>query len=150
MSSCDYCKTIFQHKYSLKTHLATNKACLKIRGVEMNNQWQCKGCSIILSFNSQLLAHQEICKDFIKKEYDEKIDKLRNETRLLEEQLNEQKINYEKSLNDQKIYFERRLNDEKIYFENSLNDQKIHYEKIISLKDERYESLVQSLLERVK
>jgi hypothetical protein len=139
MSSCDYCKTIFQHKYSLKTHLATNKACLKIRGVEMNNQWQCSACSIILSFKSQLLAHQEICKEFIKKEYDDKIDKLRNEIRLLEEQLN-----------DEKIHFENSLNDQKIHYENRLNDQKIHYETHISLKDERYESLVQSLLERVK
>ena len=73
MSSCEYCKSIFQHKYSLKTHLATNKACLKIRGLDMDNKWQCSGCLIILSFKSQLLSHQEICKDFIKQEYNENV-----------------------------------------------------------------------------
>ena len=124
MSSCDYCKTILKSKYSLKTHLVTNKACLKIRGVDMPNKWQCSACSIILAFNSQLLAHQDICKDFIKKGYDDKIDKLRNEISLLEDQLNEQKI----------------------YYKDRLNDQKIYYETHISLKDEKYESLLERLI----
>ena len=79
MSSCDHCNATLKSKYSLKTHLVTNKACLKIRGVDMPNKWQCSACSIILSFKSQLVAHQDICKDFIKKEYDEKIIKLQQE-----------------------------------------------------------------------
>ena len=146
MSSCEYCKTTFQSKYSLKTHLTTNKACLKIRGVEMNNQWQCKACLIIFPFNSQLLAHHEICKDFIKKEYYERIDKLINENRILEDQLNQQKICYEEQLNKQKFYHEEMLNEQKIYYKDRLNEQKIYYETHISLKDEKYESLLERLI----
>jgi hypothetical protein len=40
----------------------------------MENKWQCKGCLINLTFKSHLIAHQDICKDFIKLEYTEKIN----------------------------------------------------------------------------
>ena len=67
MSACEYCNSTFKSKYSLKTHLATNKSCLKSRGVEIENKWQCEGCLIVLSFKSHLICHQNICKQFIKK-----------------------------------------------------------------------------------
>ena len=140
MSSCSYCKSIFQHKYSLKTHLATNKACLKIRGVEMNNQWQCKGCSIILSFNSQLLAHQEICKDFIKKEYDDKIDKLNEECKRLEE---ENKIDKDKiktlELKNTEMFQTVKQQELKII------DMKYNYEKIIKDIQSQNDKLLENL-----
>ena len=74
MSTCDYCKSIFTNKYTLKSHLINNKTCLKNRGLLMENKWQCKGCLINLTFKSHLIAHQDICKDFIKLEYTEKIN----------------------------------------------------------------------------
>jgi hypothetical protein len=73
MSTCEYCKSTFTTKYTLKSHLINNKACLKNRGLIMENKWQCKGCLINLTFKCHLIAHQDICKDFIKKENDEKI-----------------------------------------------------------------------------
>ena len=140
MSSCSHCKSIFQHKYSLKTHLATNKACLKIRGVEMNNQWQCKGCSIILSFNSQLLAHQEICKDFIKKEYDEKIDKLSEECKRLKD---ENKLDKEKiktlELKNTEMFQTVKQHELKII------DMKYNYEKIIKDIQSQNDKLLENL-----
>ena len=140
MSSCKHCNTTFQSKYSLKTHLTTNKACLKIRGLSMENKWQCKACLIIFPFNSQLLAHQEICKDFIKKEYDEKIDKLSKECKKLEE---ENKIDKEKiktlELKNTEMFQTIKQQELKII------DMKYNYEKIIKDIQSQNDKLLENL-----
>jgi hypothetical protein len=106
----------------------------------MENKWQCKACLIIFPFNSQLLAHQEICKDFIKKEYDEKIDKLSKECKKLEE---ENKIDKEKiktlELKNTEMFQTIKQQELKII------DMKYNYEKIIKDIQSQNDKLLENL-----
>ena len=162
MSSCDHCNATLKSKYSLKTHLVTNKACLKIRGVDMPNKWQCSACSIILSFKSQLVAHQDICKDFIKKEYDEKIIKLQQEYNEKENKLLEKVKELEGKYNDQKKSCEEKVDLEVIKIktlelkntemfqtvkqqELKIIDMKYNYEKIIKDIQSQNDKLLENL-----
>ena len=56
---CEHCNIMVKSKYILKTHLVSNKTCLKLRGIELGNNFICKGCSTTFinldSFTGQIL-----------------------------------------------------------------------------------------------
>ena len=59
---CEHCKLILKSKYILKAHLINNKACLKIRGLEMNSKFTCKDCNLFFVNKINLNTHLDICK----------------------------------------------------------------------------------------
>ena len=77
---CETCKITFKSKYNLKSHLATNKKCLKIRGLELQTTFICKGCDSSFANKANMTIHMDICAKYIimKKEeiYIENIEKL--------------------------------------------------------------------------
>ena len=79
-NECNICKTIFKSKYNLKSHLTTNKKCLKLRGLELTSNFVCKGCNAPFVNNKNMNIHLDSCKKYIilkvKEEYDIKIQKL--------------------------------------------------------------------------
>jgi len=76
---CEFCDSTFKNKYTLKSHITNNKACLKKRGLSLDNNIKCNGCFIILTHVSHLIVHQETCKEYIKYKYETIITELRND-----------------------------------------------------------------------
>jgi hypothetical protein len=85
--TCEFCKLTLKDKYSLKNHLIRNKNCLKTRGLTLVTKYNCKGCENSFLSKSDLVIHNDICKDYIvmktreecKEEYINEINKLQNE-----------------------------------------------------------------------
>ena len=62
---CEHCKSTFQNKTILKTHINTNKKCLASRGLSLQTKFICEGCNIMLITVSHLHSHYEICREYI-------------------------------------------------------------------------------------
>jgi hypothetical protein len=89
--TCEFCKLTVKDKYSLKNHLIRNKNCLKTRGLSLVTKYRCKGCENSFLSKSDLVIHNDICKDYIimktreeckeecKEEYINEINKLQQE-----------------------------------------------------------------------
>ena len=81
--SCEFCNTIMKSKYNLKNHLATNKKCLKLRGLEMDSNFICKGCNSSFANKTNMIIHTDICKKYIilkvKEEYEKKFETTKEE-----------------------------------------------------------------------
>jgi Zinc-finger of C2H2 type len=132
-NECNICKTIFKSKYNLKSHLTTNKKCLKLRGLELTSNFVCKGCDAPFVNNKNMNIHLDSCKKYIilkvKEEYDIKIQKIKDE-----KDLEIQQIRKEKDLEIHKIIDEKKLEIHKIKCENiqALSDLTDKFEKEIS------------------
>jgi len=98
---CEHCKSTFQNKTILKTHINTNKKCLALRGLSLQTNFICEGCNIMLITVSHLHSHYEICRQYI-------VSKLLQKH---EKELQEQSNNYEKKLKEQRIYYEKELKE---------------------------------------
>ena len=65
MSTCEFCKTEFNTKSTLKNHLRTAKYCIQNRTSETFAKelviFDCKYCSKILSSKQNLNIHFQIC-----------------------------------------------------------------------------------------
>jgi hypothetical protein len=64
MSSCEFCKTTFNTKSSLKNHLRTAKYCIQNRTETFTKEiviFDCKYCNKILSSKQNLNIHFQIC-----------------------------------------------------------------------------------------
>jgi len=59
---CEHCKLVLKSKYILKSHLKNNKACLKVRGLEMVSKFTCKDCNLSFVSNANLNTHLDVCK----------------------------------------------------------------------------------------
>ena len=74
---CEHCSITVKSKYILKTHLVSNKTCLKLRGIELGNSFVCKGCSTTFINKTNMKNHMETCKKNIllksNEEYDLKL-----------------------------------------------------------------------------
>lgn len=153
---CEFCKLICKTKYSLTAHLSRSKKCLKIRGLSLDNTFECKGCEFVFATRINLNVHEESCKDYaillIKEEYDKKIDLLKEESDkkidLLKEELKTTKQSqfketimlteqYEKNLSDMRQKYEKEMSDtkhfhekEKAFLEQQLNRVQTSYESI--------------------
>ena len=98
---CEHCKSTFQNKTILKTHINTNKKCLALRGLSLETKFICEGCNIMLITVSHLHSHYEICRQYIVSKLLEKHEK----------ELQEQSNNYENKLKEQRIYYEKELKE---------------------------------------
>ena len=98
---CQHCKSTFQNKTILKTHINTNKKCLALRGLSLETKFICEGCNIMLITVSHLHSHYEICRQYIVSKLLEKHEK----------ELQEQSNNYEKKLKEQRIHYEKELKE---------------------------------------
>lgn len=67
---CTFCQKTFVSKWSLKTHISTNKTCLKIQGKEPLKSYNCEYCEKIFTHLDVYSKHQNVCK--LKKKEDEK------------------------------------------------------------------------------
>lgn len=73
---CEHCKLVVKTKYNLKSHLSNNKACLKLRGLEVVLKFICRGCSSSFNGNTNLNMHQESCKLYQRILIDEEYKKI--------------------------------------------------------------------------
>ena len=111
---CEHCKLVLKTKYILKTHLTSNKTCLKLRGLEMASQYTCSACNTPFISNLNLVNHQKICKLY------KDIETLKE----LEEKYN----NYEKIITTLKL--QHQLENEKN--EEIIKDLKFQNEKLLA------------------
>jgi hypothetical protein len=106
-NTCEYCQSIFKTKYTLKSHISNNKSCLKTRGLSLNNNIKCKGCNIVLTHQSHLITHQEICRDYIKYKNEATIIELQEQISKKDIQLIElENLKRELLLKNQEILFQ--------------------------------------------
>lgn len=101
---CEHCHLSFKSKYTLKSHLANNKTCLKLRGLEMDSKFICIACKQSCTSNINLSLHMESCKKYI-------IFKVQEEYEL---KIAELKTNYERDISFIKGEYETKLKDNKI------------------------------------
>jgi Zinc finger, C2H2 type len=64
---CQYCKKVFNNKYTLNQHQKTAKYCLEIQG-SVNNSFICTYCDKTLCTNDRLNYHYQSCKEKQKKD----------------------------------------------------------------------------------
>jgi hypothetical protein len=91
---CEYCKTEFKNKSSLKYHQQNAKYCLEIQG-KKQDKFICNLCEKVLSSKQKLEQHQNICiknkreinLEAILQEKEESIIKLTIENNNLKEQI---------------------------------------------------------------
>jgi len=74
MFKCDFCKKDFSTKSILTAHQKTTKYCLQIQGKNIVEDFKCVYCDKKFTTPTNLKDHNGICKEKIKKQYDEKID----------------------------------------------------------------------------
>ena len=72
--NCEFCHLTVKSKYILKTHLSNNKACLKLRGLEMTSKFMCIACDTHFTSKMNLNVHFESCKKYILLKMHEKYD----------------------------------------------------------------------------
>jgi hypothetical protein len=136
---CEYCFIEIKSKYNLKSHLTNNKNCLKVRGVNLDTTFVCKGCDYIFTNNKNLSAHKETCKKYfvliLKQDFDSQLKDT------LEKYREENNINYEQK----KANYDKQLHDQKAIHEQQLHDQKVNYEKQQSLLTEEYKEKIRNL-----
>jgi hypothetical protein len=51
---CEICNASLANKYSLKTHLETNKRCLSLRNLKLESKFNCIGCKVHVKDNHKL------------------------------------------------------------------------------------------------
>jgi len=141
---CEHCNIMVKSKYILKTHLVSNKTCLKIRGIELGNNFICKGCSTTFINKSNMNNHMETCKKNIllkaSEQYELKIKTLKDDYDL---QIKKIKDDYDlqiKNINyDHYFEIEEKVNIIKD-LQATLEKNKVDYDKYLTLKV-RYEEL---------
>jgi hypothetical protein len=111
--NCEYCETKFKSLRALKKHQKTAKYCLKKRGIDQKDNFQCLICKKTLTTKHRLKTHQSICIPFQLKLNNEKWEQKMTEKMTekdtiiisLKKQLDDQK----KQHDDQKKYYEKKL-----------------------------------------
>ena len=140
---CEYCKLIFKTKYTLKAHLSTNKTCLKIRGLVLDNKFACIACNQTCTSNINLNLHTEICKKFIVLKSKEEFEKnLQQEINDLILQHKKEILDKDKEINDLILQHKKEILDK----DKEIND----YKKEISYKNKEIKELTNSKDEKIK
>ena len=134
-NECNICKTIFKSKYNLKSHLTTNKKCLKLRGLELTSNFVCKGCNAPFVNNKNMNIHLDSCKKYIilkvKEEYDIKIQKIIEEKSL---EIHKIKCENIQALSDLSDKFEKEIVDIKLCHDNFIKDMIISHKEELAYK----------------
>ena len=132
---CEHCKSTFQNKTILKTHINTNKKCLASRGLSLQTKFICEGCNIMLITVSHLHSHYEICREYI-------VSKLLQKH---EKELQEQREKYEKREKEQQDYYEKELKEKIKHTKNTCDVQykslKYEYELELNEKETQHQFL---------
>jgi hypothetical protein len=143
---CEFCNVILASKYSLKTHLATNKGCLSKRNLQLESKFHCKGCDVYVKDNHKLLKHQSSCKPYqrliITEETSEKY----------QQELKDLENKYQKEIKEMEHQYENKI----LLLENKLEhvnqskttkeiDMKYNYEKIIKDLQSQNDKLLETL-----
>jgi len=141
---CEHCKLVLKSKYTLKTHLSSNKSCLKLRGLEMNSKFVCKDCNISFISKLNLNVHLETCKKYIirvvKEDHFNEIKNIKQEYELIinkkDKITNELHEKYKKELknskeNNDKILLDIQSNNAKEIIDLQTN----HSKEIKTLKE---------------
>lgn len=128
---CEYCKLVLKSKYTLKTHLVNNKACLKLRGLDMISKFTCNGCNTIFMNKTNLSIHLESCKKFFLLKIDKELETLKdNHKNDLNIKMKELEHKYKQEYNTLKFKYNElleRYNKDREWFEIKLNK----YEAIV-------------------
>ena len=128
---CEYCKIAVKSKYILKTHLTSNKACLKLRGLSMESKFVCSGCNMMFMNNSNLNTHIETCKKYIlskiNEQHEREIEQLKNN--------NEREIEQLKNNNEEEI---KQLKNKHL---NDIRNIKLECKDEFNQKTEKYKEL---------
>ena len=74
MMKCEFCQKDFSTKSILTAHQKTTKYCLEIQGKSIVEDFNCIYCDKKFTTQTNLKDHNGICKEKIRKQYDEKID----------------------------------------------------------------------------
>ena len=64
MIQCEYCSSKLKSEINLKLHLSNSKKCLKLRGLNLETKFICKGCKKNFMNNVNLAIHCESCKEY--------------------------------------------------------------------------------------
>ena len=128
---CIFCKSIFKNKYNLKAHVKTNKTCLQSRGLTIEPKFKCEGCHIVLAYKSHLITHYEVCRDYIKYEYNKQIDEYKAELALKDVYIESQQQQYLKQLESQQRQHDSKLIGVQTNFEKTIRDLQAQNDKLI-------------------
>ena len=74
MVKCEFCQKDFSSKSILTAHQKTTKYCLEIQGKTLVEDYKCTYCDKKFTTQTNLKDHGGVCKEKIKKQYEEKID----------------------------------------------------------------------------
>jgi seryl-tRNA synthetase len=97
--NCEYCFTKFKSIRALKKHQKTAKYCLKKRGIDQKDNFQCLVCKKTLTTKHRLKTHQSICIPFQLKLNNEKWEQKMTEKMTEKDTII---ISLKKQLDDQK------------------------------------------------
>ena len=64
MINCEFCSSILKSETNLKLHLSNSKKCLKLRGLQLETKFICKGCNKNFMNNVNLAIHCDSCKEY--------------------------------------------------------------------------------------
>ena len=150
-SICEFCNVTVKSKYNLKSHLMNNKACLKIRNIEIDKTFVCIGCDYIFTNNTNLSVHKDSCKKYIvtilQQEFDKKLkeekDNTLNMQKEFEKQLKDEKDKYyfelDKLQNQYEIFITKIFND-KTSLEKNINENFNFSEKTINIHEYKFDN----------
>ena len=74
MVKCEFCQKDFSSKSILTAHQKTTKYCLEIQGKTLVEDYKCTYCDKKFTTQTNLKDHGGVCKEKIKKQYEENID----------------------------------------------------------------------------
>ena len=92
---CQFCRNVFSNKQNLNSHQKKAKYCLKLQGVNIENEYKCDGCSKTFTIKGNLIKHQKICRNDVRnnrlleenEQYKKKLIILEDRNNNLEKQL---------------------------------------------------------------
>jgi hypothetical protein len=119
---CNFCNKSFKNKFTLLTHQKTTKSCLEKQGIK-NDEYKCDYCLKILTTNTRLISHMDICK-------------LKNKN-----EVTKYKSLYENNIKQVKKYKELLDKKDKEY-KDLLDKKDKEYKDLLDKKDKEYKDLL--------
>lgn len=152
---CEHCHSSFSTKAILKTHTATNKKCLALRGLSLQTDYSCSGCSSMFITTNHLIIHQETCMKYVveqckKKQEEEYTKKLREQEEEYTKKLREQEEEYKKKIRELLDEQKEEQTRQRIDYIN-LEKEKEYLEKHLRFCEEKlnkFENMVEDLAKR--
>lgn len=152
---CEHCHSSFSTKTILKTHTATNKKCLALRGLSLQTEYLCTGCSSMFITTNHLVAHQETCMKYVieqckKKQEEEYTKKLREKEEEYIKKQREHEEEYKKKIEELLNKQKEEQTQQRIDC-NNLRKEKETVERLLKFCEEKlnkFENMVEDLAKR--